>query len=127
MQNRPTAAELIEAVAEFLSRDVAPELEGRTAFHLRVALNVLATVGREIEQGDAADRAEQARLADLLGRDAPLEDLVAQAATAIRNGSLSPGTPALLAHLRHSVEDKLAIANPNYLAAAKRVEAGDGG
>ena len=41
MQDRPTIAELLEAVRDFLERDVVDALEGTTKFHARVAVNVL--------------------------------------------------------------------------------------
>ncbi|MER3453300.1 MAG: hypothetical protein C4344_06645, partial [Acidimicrobiia bacterium] len=45
---RPSAVELLEAVREFLERDVMSAVEGRVRFHTRVAVNVLAMVGREL-------------------------------------------------------------------------------
>ena len=45
----PTAAELVEAVREFLERDVLPEAEGRVRFHGQVAVRVLAMVERRPE------------------------------------------------------------------------------
>ena len=36
LHGRPTAAELVEAVREFLENDVFPEAEGRVQFHTRV-------------------------------------------------------------------------------------------
>jgi aminoglycoside phosphotransferase (APT) family kinase protein len=48
---RPTAVELLEAVREYLLGSVMPGTSGQLAFHARVAANVLAIVGRELEQG----------------------------------------------------------------------------
>ncbi len=39
-QDRPSTAELVAAVREFLERDVMPATEGRVQFHTRVAVNV---------------------------------------------------------------------------------------
>ena len=69
MREQPSAAELIDAVAEFITRDLAPTLTGRLAFHARVAANVLAIVRRELTLGPAADRADAARLTALLGTE----------------------------------------------------------
>ena len=41
--DRPTAAELVESVREWLERDVLAATNGRLQFHTRVAMNVLAT------------------------------------------------------------------------------------
>ncbi len=40
-QDRPTAAELVQAVREFLERDVMPATEARVQFHTRVSVNAL--------------------------------------------------------------------------------------
>ena len=51
-QDRPTAAQLVTAVREFLERDVMGATDGRVNFHARVAVNVLNTVARELELGE---------------------------------------------------------------------------
>ena len=81
--NRPTKEELLEAVIEFLEKRVMPELDKHTAFHTRVAANVLNIVRRELEQGPGLDAAERDRLKDLLGKDGTLEGLFS-------NGETSP-------------------------------------
>ena len=63
--DRPNAAELVEAVREFLEDHVAPNVEGQLAFHARVAINALAIVERTMGQGDAMDDAELERLKNL--------------------------------------------------------------
>ena len=68
-QDRPTAAELVTAVREFLERDVMAATEGRVQFHARVAVNVLNIVARELELGDGFDAGERARPRALLGHD----------------------------------------------------------
>ena len=45
--SRPDAAELLEAVSEFLIHLSKSELSGQSAFHARVAANALTIVGRE--------------------------------------------------------------------------------
>jgi len=62
---RPTVSELVEAVREFLTDQVMPGTSGQLAFHARVAANVLAIVGRELELGQlAAESATGEGLAD---------------------------------------------------------------
>ncbi|HEX6310471.1 MAG TPA: DUF6285 domain-containing protein [Acidimicrobiia bacterium] len=116
LQDRPTAAELVEAVREFLERDVMgrDELPRRVAFHARVAVNVLAIVGRELTLGSALDAAEHERLVALLGHDGDLDDLTAELARRIRDGSLDDRGSEVVEHLRASVLAKLAVANPEY-------------
>jgi hypothetical protein len=117
MQDLPTAAELVEAVREFLESEIFPAVEGRKRFHTRVAMNVLAIVQRELEEAPAADARERARLAGLMpGVTGSLGELNAELATRIREGSLDTGREDLVEHLRATVRDKLAIANPRYIA-----------
>jgi hypothetical protein len=115
MQDLPTAAELVEAVREFLEAEIFPALDGRKQFHTRVAVNVLAIVQRELEEGPAADARESARLETLMPDVAgPLVDRNAELAARIRADTLGADRGELLEHLRATVRDKLAIANPKY-------------
>ena len=109
--DRPTMAELVEAVREFLERDVFDATEGRVQFHTRVAVNVLKMVERELVLGDEQERAHLARL-DALG----FNDDAALAA-AIRAGELDDRWTEVRDALAESVRDKLAVANPKYLEA----------
>lgn len=109
VHDRPTAAELVEAVREFLEREVLPALEGRLQFHARVAVNALAIVERELELGPAQEEAHAAALARLgVADDAEL-------AAAIRAGRLDGFDPLVLETVRAAVRAKLEVANPRYL------------
>ena len=109
LHGRPTSAELVEAVREFLERDVMGATEGRVQFHTRVAVNVLGMVQREIELGPAQEAAHRARL-DALG----FADERALAA-AIRAGEVDDRYAEIKAAVYDSVVDKLTVANPKYL------------
>jgi hypothetical protein len=119
MQDLPTAAELVEAVRDFLERDVFPILEGRPKFHTRVAMNVLAIVERELTLGASVDARERAGLCRLLAREddaeASILELNESLASGIRDGTFSAPRDELVEHLRATVGDKLAIANPKYI------------
>ena len=130
MQDRPTCNELLDAVREFIETDVVTELEGRKKFHARVAANVLAIVGRELQQeGDQLAR-EWRRLDALLGSaPLPADPRAAKEALPSRNEELSEKIRSgeadggafrgeVLAHLRATVREKLEIANPRMLAGA---------
>jgi hypothetical protein len=114
MREQPTAAELIDAVSEFISRDVAPTLTGRLAFHARVAVNVLAIVRRELLQGPDADRADAQRLAALLGETGDSAALAEELCRRIAAGEIAADDPALIDHLWASTLDTLAVDQPNY-------------
>lgn len=103
---RPTAAELVAAVAEFLESDVRGATEGQVNFHARVAANVLRTVQRELTHAGLDGTA--AALADLdVGDEAEL-------AAAIRAGRLDGRAGDVLPALRRLVRDRLTVAHPGY-------------
>lgn len=114
MREQPSAAELIDAVAEFIAREVAPALSGRLAFHARVAANALAIVRRELALGPAADRADAARLAALLGMEGDPADLNAELCRRIETGEIAADDPALIDHLWATTLATLAVDQPNY-------------
>ncbi len=105
----PTAAQLVEAVREFLEGDVSAATEGRVRFHARVAANVCAIVERELALGPAQAEAAAERLAAFgVADDAEL-------AAAIRRGDLDDRWAEVSAAVRETVRDKLLVANPKYL------------
>jgi hypothetical protein len=108
----PSARQLVEAVREWLERDVLAGTDGRLNFHTRVAINVLAMVERELELGSQQAIEHAERLANLGFADDR------ELAAAIRDGGLDDN-PAAAAELRDSVLasvlDKLRVANPRYL------------
>ena len=107
----PSAAELVEAVREWLERDVLTATEGRLRFHTRVAINMLGMVERELHLGPEMAAAHRERL-DRLG---VADD--AELAARIRRGELADRAEEVRAVLREAVTDKLRVANPKYLDA----------
>jgi aminoglycoside phosphotransferase (APT) family kinase protein len=106
--DRPTAAELAEAVREWVEGDVAGATTGRVRFHTRVASKVLAMIERELHLGPAHAAAHAGRLARL-----GFDDDVALAA-AIRAGDLDDRWDDVLVATWEAAIDKLAVANPTY-------------
>ena len=101
LHNRPTAAELVAAVADFLDGEVRDNTSGAVNFHARVAANALRIVERELlDEGSAPD---------LLGF--PDE---ATLAAAIRRGDLDERGAEALPALRALVLHRLAVAHPGY-------------
>lgn len=108
---RPTAAELVAAVTEFLdtalaNRDGHAATAGQVRFHARVAANALRIVERELRDTTGAVVAEA--LAGLGFADE------AALAAAIRAGDLDRRPEALTACLYTLVEHRLAIDHPGY-------------
>jgi hypothetical protein len=102
-----------------------PVLDGPRRYHARVAANVVAIVAREIETEEAQLQAEWERLGALLGlrEDRPgARDRLREAvgvrtqalAERIRRGDADQGAwrAELIAHLRRTVADKLAVSRP---------------
>ena len=97
--DRPSAPELVEAVREFLEAEILPALDDRRLrFRTLVAINGLGIAQRELEAGASGPSLSRADLAEL--------------ATRIRAGEISPGALDLL---REHVAAKLRVSNPRYL------------
>jgi hypothetical protein len=125
MQDEPTPTELTKAVADFLRNDITPLISGHQAFKLRVAINILDLVTRQLTQEERSDAKEVERLRALLGMDGPVADLNRALADRIAKGEIDLATPGLAEHLWQTTMDKLAVDQPNY-ASYKR-ELGRGG
>src|SRR3954464_10575792 len=113
MQDEPTPTELIKAVAEFLRNEVAPGVGGHSAFKLRVAINALDLVTRQLALEASSDAAETERLSELLGMQGSLEELTRVLAGRIASGKADLDTPGLAEHLWQTTMDKLAVDQPN--------------
>ena len=106
----PDGPALLEAVREFLERDVMAATQGRVRFHARVAINVLAMLEREWDLGPAQAAAHREGLARLGYADE------ASLADAIRSGrATGPHLAEVTAFVRETVRNKLLVANPRYL------------
>ena len=105
----PTAAELVEAVREFVEGDLMEALDGRLQFLCRVSSNALGMVESELELG-AGQAVEHARRLAQLG---VVDE--AELAAAIRRGDFDDRIDDVTAAVRASVVDKLRVANPRYL------------
>jgi uncharacterized protein DUF6285 len=114
LYGRPTAAELVAAVADFLDNEVRAVTgpDGRLAdagqvnFHARVAVNVLRIVERELL--DDPETEVRGALATVGFSDE------SQLASAIRAGELDHHADAVLPVLRRLVRRRLAIVHPGY-------------
>src|SRR3954467_12400268 len=122
MQDEPTPSELVKAVAEFLRQDITPEISGHSAFKLRVAINALDLVTRQLALQCDSDAEELARLSQLLGIDGSLLDLNRALADRIAKGEADLGAPGLVEHLWRTTMDKLAVDQPNYAAYRRETE-----
>jgi hypothetical protein len=109
----PKTEELARSVAMWIDQ-IRPTLDPRNAFLARVAANALATVGRELTQGPAAEAEAVARMGEVLGRSGDYATLNAELCARIRSGELTVETPGLLAALQVMARNQIAIDQPNY-------------
>ncbi len=108
---RPTAAELVEAVREYLD-GVMERGDDGARFEARVARNALGIAERELRLGPMLRAAHAARLAGLgFADDAAL-------AAALRSGALDAEWESIAPALAAAARDQLLVANPSYLPAA---------
>jgi hypothetical protein len=124
MQDEPMPVELTKAVADFLRDDIAPLISGHQSFKLRVAVNMLDLVTRQLTLEGQAAAAEAVRLTSLLGLEGSLIELNRALAERIASGEMKL-TPDLADHLWQTTLDKLAVDQPNY-ASYKRERERDG-
>ena len=110
---RPTAAELVEAVGEYLD-GVQSAARAAPASRRGVARHALGIAERELRLGPALVAAHAARLAGLgVADDGAL-------AAALRSGALDAEWDSIAPVLAASARDQLLVANPSYLPAAMR-------
>ena len=108
LYGRPTAAELVAAVAEFLDTEVrdSETVAAPVKFQARVAANALRMVERELLA--EAEPVAEAALAGVGFTDE------ASLAAAIRAGELDDRADDVTACLRVLVRQRLAAAHPGY-------------
>ncbi|MFL5908590.1 MAG: DUF6285 domain-containing protein [Solirubrobacterales bacterium] len=115
MQDRPTAPELLDSVAEYLFGELRPEVPREQRFKVLVAANLCAVVAREIRAGEEPDREDLALFNELLGET--LDDVHAAAAALsarLRSGELDDRIDELAPRLEEHLRRKLDVARPGY-------------
>jgi hypothetical protein len=122
MQDEPTPIELTKAVADFLRNEITPAISGHNAFKLRVAINALDLVSRQLVQEQGGDAGEATRLTQLLDMQGSLADLNRALADRIARGEADLQTPGLSDHLWQTTMDKLAVDQPNYASYKRELE-----
>jgi hypothetical protein len=124
MQDRPTAPELLDAMAAKLFGDVREWVPRDRRFQVLVLANLCAVIARELRAGTEPTLADVRLFRKLLGEggpqpaperaDAVAREHAAELAAAIRRGDLDGSLPDVVADLREHVRRKLAIARPGY-------------
>lgn len=113
LHDPPAPGELVEAVRRFLEEEILSATGGQMRFHVRVAINALGIVERQLALGPSQEAAHAGRLRRLgYVSDEELVD-------AIRSGELDGRYEEVLAVLREAVWDKLMVVNPRYAGGAE--------
>ncbi|MEP6873768.1 MAG: DUF6285 domain-containing protein [Burkholderiales bacterium] len=116
----PPTDMLLQAVADYLERELLPTLTGYHRFQTRIGVNVLRTAMRELQLANNFGAVEHARLSALLGRADVGSDAVPalndELSEAIAGGRLALDAPGLVDHLRQTLAEALAIDNPKWIA-----------
>jgi hypothetical protein len=115
MQDRPTAPELLDSVAEYLFTELRPEVPREQRFKVLVAANVCAVVAREMRAGDQPDSEDLALFGDLLGEEpGDVRSAAAELSRRLRAGELDDRIDELVPRLEEHVRRKLEVARPGY-------------
>jgi hypothetical protein len=107
---------LLGAVGTFLRNDLVPSMQGPTAFNLKVCINAIDLVIRELQFRTKNEAAEHARLSALLHAQGTLGELRETLCQRIAAGELDESSPDLREHLWSTVLGQLAIDQPRYCA-----------
>jgi hypothetical protein len=113
MIDRPNAAELLRAMAKTLTDEVLPETSGATRHSVRVVANLCLVLEREFDLGSESSKETREALVQLLGKDAPLPELVAEFDRVLRNADEDLESAARDI-LKQDVKRRLAIGRPGY-------------
>jgi hypothetical protein len=129
MNDRPMAAELVDAVRLFLEKELVPGMtDARLRFQTLVAANVLAIAGREMASEETLLREEWRMLAPLVAEHSPEPTAIGELRRAvpelnerfcalIRQGAYDGNRwHDLVGMLRQLVLRKLEVANPRFAA-----------
>jgi hypothetical protein len=114
-QSFPDAKTLLVAATKYMEDELMPTLDGYHRFKVRVTINVLNTIRRELEMREGQANAEHARLVAILGHEGEVEPMSRELAERIRAGEFSLDDERLRTHLKQSLSDALSIANPKWL------------
>ena len=125
MQDRPTAPELLDAMAAKLFAEVREWVPRERRFQILVLANLCAVIARELRAGAEPSLADARLFRELLRRpvepaiapqeaDAVARVTAAELAGAIRAGELDNRLDEAIGRLREHVARKLEIARPGY-------------
>ncbi|PJZ76973.1 DUF6285 domain-containing protein [Leptospira neocaledonica] len=127
MQDKPSATELLEAIQDFLMKEVLPEFRDKDllAYKTLVSWNMLGVISREIRSGEESLDKELTRLSSLLGKKSEFpktwnekKNLTSswneELRDIIRKEKKSLEDTEYWKHIKESVIEKVEIVNPRF-------------
>src|SRR4051794_27367794 len=108
MQDRPTAPELLDAMAAKLFAEVREWVPRERRFQILVLANLCAVIARELRAGDEPDEADLALFRSLGAEGDDTRATAAHLARRIRAGELDADLDRAIDGLREHVARKLA-------------------
>jgi Domain of unknown function (DUF6285) len=115
VQDRPSAPELLDAMAADLYAEVREWVPRERRFRVLVLANLCAVIARELRAGEEPLRRDLELFTALGGSQVgDVREAAADLAASIRRGDLDARLPQVIVGLREHVVRKLEIARPGY-------------
>ncbi|EMO86191.1 DUF6285 domain-containing protein [Leptospira santarosai] len=127
MQDKPTSADLLEAIQDFLMKEVLPQFKDKEllSYKTLVSWNMLGVVSRDIRSGEEALDKELGRLVELLDKNSVFpstlnekkklaHDWNMELLDRIRKEKLSSENSRYWNHVKETVKEKVEITNPRF-------------
>ncbi|EMJ97713.1 DUF6285 domain-containing protein [Leptospira alstonii] len=127
MQDKPTSTDLLEAIQDFLMKEVLPQFKDKDllSYKTLVSWNMLGVVSREIRSGEESLDKELARLVKLLKKNSSLPSTLNEKKNLahtwnlelrdkIRKDKLSLEDSQWWNHVKETVREKVEVTNPRF-------------
>ncbi|WP_061223472.1 DUF6285 domain-containing protein [Leptospira weilii] len=128
MQDKPTSADLLEAIQDFLMKEVLPQFKDKEllSYKTLVSWNMLGVVSREIRSGEELLDRELGRLVELLNKNLAIPSTLNEKKNLahawnielrdkIRKEKLSSENLQYWNHVKETVKEKVEIINPRFI------------
>ena len=123
-QDAPDAAELLEAVAEYLFAELRPEVPSEQRFRVLVAANICAVVARELRAGEGPALADDELFRELLGGEGDSAELARRIRAGEFDGDLDRLAERLSEHVRRTVQIRDGRTSTEVLRRTERDDSG---
>ena len=120
--DRPTSAELVEVVSEFLEKKIKSNLPDHLAFKTQIAINVLNIVKRELQNEEVLTKESREILLTLFKDSDSDKANIEELAKQIKTGELKLENKELQEALIEITKKKISGDNPKYSTYHKLVE-----